>query len=258
MNYLPRSRQKALYPRSVAFLVGLFLIGAVIFSFFNNFIIKVISPLWRAENGFSRGLGKSVDFFHTRATLTEENVRLRERITSLEGELSTLALIKDNQASLLNLLGREATQTGITASILTHPPQSPYDLIIVDVGSDDYVVENARVALPEGPEIGTVSQVFPSFSRVKLFSTPGEKTQAILERHEVPVELIGAGGGNFKIVVPRDTQVEVGDRILSASLKATLLAVVGEVNLEPTDSFKEILAQGPANIFSVRFIQILP
>ena len=258
MNYLPRNRNKGLYPRGIAFLVGLFLVGAVIFSLFNNFLIKAVSPLWRAENGFSRVLGKSVDFFHTRATLAEENANLREKITSLEVELSTLTLIRDSQASLLNLLGREASHVGITASILTHPPQSPYDLIIVDAGSRESVEVGARVALPEGPEIGTVAQVFSSFSRVKLFSTPNEKTQAILERHEVPVELVGAGGGNFKIVVPRDTQVEVGDRILSAGLTASLLAVVGEVNLEPTDSFKEVLAKGPANIFSVRFIQILP
>ncbi len=261
MNYLPRSRanrQRILYSRAILFLVSLFLVGAVIFSFFNNFIINAVSPLWRAENGVSKTLGKAVDFFHTRGTLISENAQLRERISSLEVELSTLALIRDDQASLLNLLGRESGDAGITASILTRPPQSPYDLIIVDAGQQEEVVEGARVALPEGPEIGVVSQVFPSFSRVKLFSTPNEKTQAILERHEVPVELVGAGGGNFKIVVPRDTQVEVGDRILSTGLKATLLAVVADVSQEPTDSFKEVLAKGPANIFSVRFIKLLP
>lgn len=238
--------------------MSLFLVGAVIFSFFNNFIITAISPLWRAENGASRTLGKMVDFFHTRSTLIDENGKLRERITSLEVELSTLSLIRDDQASLLALLGRENGPVGITASILTRPPQSPYDLIIVDAGSEERVVEGARVALPEGPEIGVVSQVFGSFSRVKLFSTPSEKTQAILERHEVPVELVGAGAGNFKIVVPRDTEVVIGDRILSTGLKATLLGVVSDVSLEPTDSFKEVMAKGPANIFSVRFIKILP
>ena len=258
MNYLPRSRQRARYARKIFWLIGSFLLAAAIFALFNNLLIKAVSPLWRAENGLSRTLGKTLDFFQTRAALVEENVRLKERVASLELEVATLFFNRDDKASLLTLLGRSMADEGMAASILTRPPQSPYDLIIIDVGLREQVTEGARVALPEGPEIGTVSQVFPSFSRVKLFSTPSEKTQAVLERYEMPVELVGAGAGNFKIVVPRDTPVEIGDRILSARLDATLLAVVAEINLESTDSFKEILAKGPANIFSVRFIKILP
>lgn len=179
-------------------------------------------------------------------------------MTSLELEVSALSLYRSEAERLLALLGRQAEQGGVAASVLTHPPQSPYDLLVIDAGERDAIAVGSKVFLPEGQELGVVTQVFPSFSRVKLLSTAGEKTPAVLERHEVSVELVGQGGGNFKVVVPRETEVEVGDRILSANLDSSLVAIVAEVNLEPTDSFKEVLAKSPANIFTIRYITVRP
>ena len=142
--------------------------------------------------------------------------------------------------------------------MLTRPPQSPYDLIITDAGEHEHVVIGSRVRLLEGSEIGVVSEVESHFSRVKLFSTSGEKTNAVLERSQIPVVLEGVGGGNFRISVPRDVAVVVGDRILSSALDASLLAVVADIKVTATDSFKEVLARSPANIFSIRFVSISP
>lgn len=257
MNYLPKNRHKKNFSRKIIFIIGLFIAGAIVSSFFDNLLIKIASPLWHAENGFSRSLGKSVDFFRSRQTLIRENTALKDRVSSLEFEVSQLSLKRDEVDNLTSLLGRTVRRESIAASVLTHPPQSPYDLIVIDAGLYDGILIGARVTLPEGPEMGVVSEVFPTFSKVKLFSTGGEKTSAVLERHQMPVELEGMGGGNFKVVVPRETEVVVGDRILSASLSSSLVAVVEDVKVTPTDAFKEILAKSPANIFSIRYVSIL-
>lgn len=261
MKYLPKNRLgggRVSHAKKALTLALVFIVGAALFSFFDNALTTAVSPLWRAENRFSRSLGGVADFFSTRQVLRDENAALREKVASLELENSALSLSQAENARLLSLLNRTGDRGGITVSVLTHPPQSPYDLLVVDAGESEGVTLGARVYLPEGPEVGTVTQVFPSFSRVKLFSSAGEKTQAVLERFEVPVELEGRGGGNFKIVLPRETLVEVGDRILSGSLNPHLVGVVEEVNLEPTDSFKEVLAKSPANIFEVRFLTVRP
>ena len=106
--------------------------------------------------------------------------------------------------------------------------------------------------------MGTVSEVFPKSAKVKLFSASGDETNAILERHNVPVTLIGAGGGNFRFELPRDMIVETGDRILSSDIAARHLATVGDVSVRPTDSFKEVLAKSPINIFALRFVFVAP
>jgi cell shape-determining protein MreC len=258
MKYLPRSRYQQGYSKRALFLVLIFLIGAIFFSLFDNLITRAISPLWRAENRFSRSLLSIGGFFASRESLREENVELKDRIASLELEVSAATLYRSESERLLALLGRVGEEGGITASVLTHPPQSPYDLIVIDAGERDRVTVGAKVYLPEGPEMGVVTQIFPSFSRVKLLTSPGEKTQAVLERHDVPVELEGMGGGSFKIVLPRETEVVVGDRILSGNLKSSLVAVVADITLTPTDAFKEVIAKSPANIFTLRYITIRP
>lgn len=258
MNYRPRNRSKHPYSKKILFLAGVFVAGAIFFYFLEPFFVPLISPLWKTENAVVRTLSKSADFFRSRQALIDENVVLKEKVLSLELEISSARAAAGQRELLFSLFGRREEGAGIIASVLVRPPQSPYDSLIVDAGSRDGISLEARVNLPEGPELGIVSEVFSRQSRVKLFTSDGEETAAVLERHGVPVTLIGIGGGNFRIVVPRETQVEIGDRILSANISSNLLAVVGNVSLKPTDFFKEVLAKSPANIFTVRFVEILP
>ncbi len=163
-------------------------------------------------------------------------------------------IIKGNETPSI----RREVSGRVVAAVLTYPPQTPYDIIIIDAGSNDSLVLGSEVSMPEGPLLGVVSEVFPRRAKVKLFSTNGEETGAVLERNNMPVTLEGTGGGNFRISLPRDIAIERGDRILSRSMSSSLLAVVEEVSVEPTDSFKEILAKSPTNIFSLRFVFITP
>lgn len=258
MKYLPRNKLRGGYGKKALLLVLIFIFGAIVLSLFDNLITKAVAPLWRGENKFSRNLANIGEFFKTREVLRRENIALKERVSSLELSLAGLSLLEAQRDNLSALLGRKAELGGITVAVLTHPPQSPYDLLVVDAGEREGVLTGSRVSLPEGPEVGVVTQVFPSFSRVKLLSSAGEKVPAVLERHDIPVELEGRGGGNFQLLLPRETAVEIGDRILSSSLRGELLAIVEDVTLEPTDSFKEVLARSPANIFRVRYLVIRP
>ena len=144
------------------------------------------------------------------------------------------------------------------ATVLTRPPQTHYDVITIDVGSNESILIGSKISMPEGPLVGTVSAVFSKSAQVKLFSSSGEETNAVLERNNVPITLVGLGGGNFRFELPRDIVIEVGDRILSSDVGMRHLATVGEVNIRPTDSFKEILAKSPINIFTLRFIFVEP
>lgn len=247
MNYLPRSRSQS-KSKKVLFLVALFFLGAFLFSIFDNVLITLVSPLWRGENYFSSTLRKSTDFFHTRLTLIDENELLKEKVAALELTLSS----KSFEANTLN-----QEVSGVRGLVLTHPPQSPYDLIDIDVVNGP-AVSGDRVFLPEGPEIGIVSEILGRYAKVKLYTTVGAQTNAVLERHEVPVTLEGLGGGNFKVIVPRETEVVVGDRIISPTADGALMAIVESIELQPTDAFKGILAKSPTNVFSIRTVSIRP
>ncbi len=256
MSYLPRNRNRSSHGKSALILAGIFAAGALIFSFLGGPLVRLISPIWRGENALGRTVEKIGENLHTRSALARENIALREKVSSLELQISSLNLSLSQERSLAELLGRERRVNEVVASVLTRPPQSPYDLFIVDAGERDGIVIGAVVRLPEGPLLGTVSDLFPASAKVRLFTTAGEKTEAVLERGNVPVLLEGRGGGSFRIAVPRETWVEVGDRVVSADTGESLLGVVEEVVVEATDSFKEILVKSPANIFSVRLVSI--
>jgi cell shape-determining protein MreC len=254
MNYLQRSR-KSSYRKHLV-IVAVLLLGWLAFSFFGGAFVSLVSPVWRSENAASRMLANALESVKLHSTLVSENEALKARVASLELALSDAELALAQTHSLSELLGRERAPRETVAAVLTRPPQSPYDLFVIDAGAAEGLAVGALVSLPEGPLLGTVSDVFGTSAKVKLFSTAGERTSAVLERGGVPVELQGTGGGSFRIVVPRETAALAGDRVLSADAAGNLLAVVEGVETGPTDSFKEILARSPANIFSVRLVSI--
>jgi len=258
VNYLPRNRSKHPYLGKILILIAIFIFGAVALTILDETIIRLISPLWTAENAFSQNLRNRVAFLQSQKNLVEENYALKERLLSLETQIESFSKDRNERDALLELLGRRQDSEGVLAAVLTRPPQTPYDVILIDVGSNASITSGSEVSLPEGPILGTVSEVFSKKAKVKLFSTSGEETNAILERGSVPVILVGRGGGNFKITLSRDITVEKGDRILSADVFSRLLAVVEDVSVNSTDSFKEILAKSPANLFSLRFVFVTP
>ncbi|KKT96743.1 MAG: hypothetical protein UW97_C0003G0004 [Parcubacteria group bacterium GW2011_GWA2_45_15] len=229
VNYLPKNRLRHAYLRRIITLVAIFISGAVIFSLLDAIIISIISPIWKIKNVIITG-----------------NV-----IPSLPEE-------QTQKNILLELVGRKQESNIVIAAVLTRPPQTPYDVIIIDAGSNESLTIGSEVSLPEGPILGIISEIFPKSAKVKLFSASGEETNAVLERNNVPVTLVGSGGGNFKLTLPRDIAIEKGDRILSPDITSRPLATVGEISVRPTDSFKEVLAKSPTNIFSLRFVFVTP
>lgn len=232
--------------------------GASAFYFFEGTIVSIVSPVWKAQVPLTRILANAGAFFSSRQALFKENSILKEKVFSLEAEVSLLVGQQIQEDALMALLGRKSAPEAIIASVLTHPPQTPHDILIIDSGSNDLITSGDRVLLPDGPILGTISEVFPRSAKVKLFSTVGEETNAVLERGNIPVVLTGAGGGNFRISLPRDVEVKIGDRILSTDISAHLLAVVGDVSAQPTDSLQMILAKSPVNIFSLHFVFVTP
>ena len=229
VNYLPKNRLRRPYLRRILVLVAIFIFGAVILSFFDASIISVVSPIWKAKNIITTG-----------------------------SEIPSILKEQTQANILLELVGRKQKANMVVASVLTRPPQTPYDVIVIDAGLNESITIGSEVSLPEGPILGVVSEVFSKSAKVKLFSASGEETNAVLERNNVPVILIGIGGGNFRLALPRDIAIEKGDRILSSDIASRPLATVADVSVRPTDSFKEVLAKSPTNIFALRFVFVAP
>lgn len=256
MNYLPRNNSKILRKRELAVAFAVFAFGAMLFYFFGGPVVSLVSPLWRAENTLTRSTDNVAGFFVSRNKLSQENIDLRAKIAELESEIETLRFESRREELFARMFGQDLDRQFVPASVLTYPPQTPYDIVVVDQGSESGVSVDVEVYLPEGALLGRVVEVSPKFSKVLLYSSPREETLGVLERGLIPVILFGRGGGNFRLEVSREVEVVIGDRILSPGLDSSLLAVVGDVKASPTDSFKEVSAYSPINIFNFRAVLI--
>ncbi|MDB5266258.1 MAG: Rod shape-determining protein MreC [Parcubacteria group bacterium] len=255
--YLQRNRPDRAFGKKALFLLGVFIFGALVFSLFDGLFVRLAAPIWKSENVVARSAWRVSGFFKDTNALLQENADLRARVASDELLISSLRSIENSREVLLNSFGRSGTSTFIGATVLVHPPETPYDFLVLDAGSNYGVKVGDSVALPEGSKIGVVIEVFSKDSRAKLFSTSGEQTNAILERGGAPVTLIGRGGGAFEIELPREVPVVAGDRVLDSTITAGMIGVVRDIESVPTDSFKKVLVESAAPIHSLHFVRIV-
>lgn len=232
------------------------LFGTLILFLFRSTLVSVASPIWKGQNFVALGVKNLVSLVKDKDKLVEENTVLRERLASYEAIEQALQTLESTQLEMLEIFGRHVDNNFVAAGVLIHPPETPYDILIVDAGESDGVVEGDMVSLPEGGALGRVTEVYENQSKVELYSGSGVEINAYLERNNVAVKLIGRGGGSFGLELPRDVQIEPGDRMLMPGVLSELVGVVSEVTLEPTDSTQKIIVRGVGNINSVRFVAI--
>ncbi|MEK7194568.1 MAG: rod shape-determining protein MreC [Patescibacteria group bacterium] len=234
------------------FLVLIF--GVILISLLRTPVLSIFAPLWRGQNSIALGFRNFSQMIRSKDALVRENLDLHEKLSSYEILKKTTSSLQNTEEELLSVFGRNFSTGSIAATVLVHPPETPYDILIIDAGSSDSVKQGSKVFLPEGGIIGFISEVEENQSKVSLYSGSGIETNAYLERGDVSIRLIGAGGGSFKVSLPRDVAVEIGDRMLLPSIRNELVGVVVEVVLEPTDSTKRVLVRGLINVSNVRFV----
>src|SRR3989344_4040284 len=130
-NYLPKNRSRHLVLKQILALVIILILGSLIFSFLDQTIISAVAPAWKTENALVRSWRNGSAFLRLQKALVAENTALKEKLASLE--LSIISMSKDRiqENVVLELVGRKQVSNIIVAAVLTHPPQTPYDVIIV-------------------------------------------------------------------------------------------------------------------------------
>ncbi|MEX2010560.1 MAG: rod shape-determining protein MreC [Parcubacteria group bacterium] len=255
-NFPQRNRRAlASFRGRLLYAALIFFVSLFFFSYFGGRLVDALSPIWKSDIYINRGVKNIYLSLRTKDALISENVRLKEELERNHDLILSLRSIATSREALLATYGR--SPEGIPAQVLVRPPKTPYDVLMIDAGEREGILVESRVLLPDGPTIGTVVEVFSYTSRVRLFTTSGERTDAIFERGNIPVELRGRGGGNFIFTLPRDAVAEVGDRILSSYTDGRLIGVVGDIEVTSTDAFKTIYAKGGGNPTSITDVLIL-
>lgn len=224
------------------------------FSFLGNTTLRPVLVLKNSINNIFSSMGGAFSF---KNSLIKENEKLSLKL--IENNLFLLnyqSVLKEN-IELKEILNRKKNNTEMLVSaILSKPNVSPYDTIIVDVGESAGVEEGSLVfALGDIP-IGRIFDVYPNSAKVVLFSSAGDKTEVVMNDKNISMQIVGRGGGNFEMIIPRDFVLEEGSTVSLPGISSYIVAIVETVVSDPRDSFTKVLLSSPVNIQELKFVEI--
>lgn len=243
---------------------GVSALGVALFLFIARLLapdlfLQVFQPVFRHAETVSDASHSFFSRFGERSALLLENERLQVENAALALENLGMRQKLDNLTTLLSTpLLEKAKRVQVVADVVARPPVSPYDSLLLSVGEQEGVIigMEAFAASPgqresTGVPIGVVSWVSESFSRVTLFSSPGFETAAWVGPTELPLTLLGVGGGALRASIARSAGVNVGDVVF---VSGPGLQAIGKVTRVDSDSSSPsaVLRITPSlNIFSI-------
>lgn len=214
----------------------------------------VFSPLFSLGNAGTDAVGSFFSSFSEAQKTREELLSLAREYEELSATNELLsARIEDIEALLA---GSSLRESMVLAGVLSGPPVSPYDTLLLSGGARDGITQAALVYGPGSVPIGTITQVHERSSRALLFSTPGRESTAWLGEDRVSVTLVGGGAGAYEITLSRDIPVAVGDTVYLPGPGALPVGHVARVIEDPASPEVRLEVKGLINIFSLTFVLV--
>ncbi|MFA4975752.1 MAG: rod shape-determining protein MreC [Candidatus Paceibacterota bacterium] len=290
MSYLlDKKIRKNKYLKIIFFVIFLFIFiyfRASIFnglSYISSFIFR---PVLILGNNIGEKLLNTGSYFYSKNFLLKENNILKEKINEQEARILNYNSVLDENLKIKEILGRKLEKTNmVLSSILAKPNQSPYDTLIIDVGEKDGILLGQRVFALGNIPIGRIAEVFANSSKVILFSNGGEKTEVIVSNNTIEslilpspnknqnglarnafsiadaggdtfMQVIGRGGGNFDMILPRDFVLEKGVKVVLPGITPYVVGIVQTIVSDPRDAYQKAILTSPVNIQGLKFVEV--
>jgi len=184
-----------------------------------NLFYLISSPIqktfWQAGDSLS-------DFFEAISqsqNLQKENQALKLKIQTLEAEITRLQEFKNENEILREALGIGLEKDFKLALADISGKDIAQDLIFIDKGEKDGILEHSPVITQQKTLVGKVDEVYRHYSKVKLVSHP----DFVLDVKISEAEIYGVlkGRGNLRLYldfVPADIEIKIGEKIVTTPI----------------------------------------
>lgn len=218
----------------------IFIVSVIFWRFFPN-------PIQLASENLINPILKTESFLFklTDGEQKEVNPSLREELDYLRAENSTLL-------SQLSSKGEER----IVAGVIGRPSALPYDVIVIDQGAQDGIVQDAPVYADQYRAIGFVSAVYEKSSVVVLLTSPGFTSTVFVYGPNIYTTAEGVGGGVIRIHVPQGINISNGDLVVIPSLSSGTYGSITAVDSVPSrpEQYGYVTNDTPIN--SLRYVSV--
>jgi cell shape-determining protein MreC len=241
----------------VVLLVVLFYFRAGIFDGLSYLSQKLFHPVLVSGNNLGEKFKSLGTYFVSKNYLYNQNQKLQAQVDFNNARNANYDSVVADNASIKEILGRKDSKTSMVLSaILAKPNQSVYDTLLIDAGIAQGVkAGNTVFALGDVP-IGRVDTIYDNSSKVVLFSSPGETTEGVVSSKNIFMQLVGQGGGNFEMIMPKDFTMQKGDQVVMPGINPYVLAIAQTIISDPRDPFNKALLTSPVNIQEQKFVEV--
>ena len=217
----------------------------------------IFRPVMGAAGGVRGAFSSIGTALRFKSSLSDENEDLKLKQRESEAKiLNHNALLGENE-NLKEILGRKRENTNLVlGAVLGRPNRSLYDTFILDVGTGDGVRNGDMVFALGSVPVGRIVEANPDSSKAILFSKSGTKTEVVAPGSNAYFEIIGRGGGNFEMILPRDFVLQKNEAVTLPGIYPYVVGVVESIISDPRDSFTKALLVSPVNIQELKFVQV--
>lgn len=221
-NNLPRTLQVILITLVIGGVLALAISG-----YLNPAISAATSPLVAVQRWFATRYQAVYEFF----TVPRDVASLREQIASLEAENNLLKTrnieleqsLQEAQvlSQLVGFARSRPENQYLAATVIGRDPSPFLHYVIIDHGSDDGLRYGMPVVTQQGL-VGRIDAVISDAARVQLITDAGSIVNVRLKTANVEGQVSGSITGEVSLdMVPIDTQVDIGEVILTSGLGGT-------------------------------------
>ena len=219
--------------------------------------LNITSPLFSAADTFAAKSHSFIANFVAPSTLVIQNEKLIEENTSLANENQALFQKTVSLEGLFAITPKKSNSSGILAGVIMRPPESPYDVLVLDKGTSAGVALGQEAFGKGGVPIGVVSSVSTEFSRITLFSSSGSVTHGWVGVHaDTPVTIFGSGGGTMNASLSRSANISEDDIVFAPGPGALPIGIVTRIDSDPSSPGVTLRIQPMLNLFSISWVEL--
>lgn len=193
----------------------------------------VLAPITAISEWFEQSDQMIPVMLRDRTELTAEIKRLESELVVAKGQDQTFYRLQDENNRLRTLLGATPEER-IVAGVIARPNDLPYDLLQIDQGVDDAIVEGALVYAGNDQLLGQVVYVARDYSLVKLFTSPESELTGFIAGPDALVTIEGVGGGVARAKVPQGVPISIGNLVYLPSVQPGMFGRIEFIDNRPS------------------------
>lgn len=240
----------------ILLLVLIFFVRGPLSASLGGVLAAIGRPFWLVKVELQNDLSDFASVFTSKDALAKENAQLHEELDRIAAEAYSREKLADENEELKARLGRNPEISFILGRVIASPAESPYDTLVIDAGEDVGIREGMDAYADGDFVIGKVTRTWKRSALITLLSAPENELSVTVGSSSIPAMARGVGGGNMRIVLPKGSDVSVGDLVDIPALGPSYAGVVSAIDQPQGTSLEALFLRLPFNMNQIKWVYI--